>query len=935
VNQPSQPPLLREVIYIPERTSTSDFVLKLTEGVSDAEATLRDYVITERLVRNFDEALGLIQSALASGSSKAAYLHGSFGSGKSHFMAVLHALLRGEEAARRRDEFAGLLARHDPWTSGRRFLLVPYHLLGARSLEQAVLGGYVDHIRKLHPEAPVPAVHRTDALLDDTRNLRKQIGDRRFIEGLPGGEGDDEWGESEPFWDSARLDAALGSAYDDALRRRLVSDLLTSWFRGFLSDARESAEGFIALDRGLGEIARHARQLGYDALVLFLDELVLWLASSIGDQQFVAREAQKVTNFVEGGDTRRAVPVVSFIARQRDLRELVGEEVSGAIELSFQDTLNLASGRFDLITLEDRDLPVIAHERLLKPVSEEAAAAVAQAFDSTTRLRRDIWDALLGTEGTTGADIESFRASYPFSPAFMDTLVHVSSALQRSRTALKLMRQILVDHRDDLRLGELVPLGDLYEVISRGGDQPFTEKLKIEFESAEKLYETKLRPHLLGAYGLSEEDIERCRRERADGELGDRIRAFTGDDRLLKTLLLSALAPSVPALRNLTASRLSALNHGSIRSPIPRGEVAQVGRKVEEWASRFGEVKYARADDPGVSLELIGVDVDSVLATARHYDHAGARRQLVKRLLWEELGISASESFLDHGEVVWRGSKRSIEMLYGNVRDDADLHDDAFQPLDPTGWRVIMDHPFDEGDHGPADDRQRVQTLRSRGVQARTICWVPAKLTTERLADLRRLVIIDAVLSGQRFESHAQHLNPSDRQRARQTLQSQRDALLTRVRGVLRQAYGLAAKQPVDVVVPWEDHLLTLTPDLELRLPMGAAMRDALHDMAGQALAYQFPAHPNLDPDRAGAIVRPADARTVLDYVRKAIEAGDPRVEVERRDRATMRRIANPLLLGEMHEAAFVLGRHWVQHFHQKAAQHGIQGDLKVSDLLG
>jgi len=332
VNQPNQPPLLREVIYIPERTSSSDFVLKLTEGVSDAEATLRDYVITDRLVRNFDEALGLIQAALTSGGSKAAYLHGSFGSGKSHFMAVLHALLRGEEAARRRDEFAGLLAKHDPWMSGRRFLLVPYHLLGANSLEQAVLGGYVDHIRRLHPEAPVPAVHRTDALLDDTRNLREQIGDERFIKRLPGGDPEDAWGESEPFWDSARLDAALGSAYDDALRRRLVSDLLTSWFRSYLSDVRESAEGFIALDRGLTEISRHARQLGYDGLVLFLDELVLWLASSIGDQQFVAREAQKVTNFVEGGDARRAVPIVSFIARQRDLRELVGEEVTGAIE---------------------------------------------------------------------------------------------------------------------------------------------------------------------------------------------------------------------------------------------------------------------------------------------------------------------------------------------------------------------------------------------------------------------------------------------------------------------------------------------------------------------------------------------------------------------------------------------------------------------------
>jgi hypothetical protein len=105
--------------------------------------------------------------------------------------------------------------------------------------------------------------------------------------------------------------------------------------------------------------------------------------------------------------------------------------------------------------------------------------------------------------------------------------------------------------------------------------------------------------------------------------------------------------------------------------------------------------------------------------------------------------------------------------------------------------------------------------------------------------------------------------------------------------------------------------------------------------VAGQALAYQYPAHPDFDPDRNGVIVRPGDARTVLDYARRTIEAPELRVEVERKDRATLRRIANPLLLGEMHEAALVLGRHWVQHFHQKAAQHGIQGDLKVSDLLG
>jgi hypothetical protein len=135
---PVRQPLLREFIEIPEEMSDSDFVLKLAEGVTDAASTLRDYVITDDLVGNFDQALGLIKAAVTGNGSKAAYLHGSFGAGKSHFMAVLHALLRGEKAARERKEFAGLLAKHD-WLVGRRFLLVPFHLLDAKSLEHRVL----------------------------------------------------------------------------------------------------------------------------------------------------------------------------------------------------------------------------------------------------------------------------------------------------------------------------------------------------------------------------------------------------------------------------------------------------------------------------------------------------------------------------------------------------------------------------------------------------------------------------------------------------------------------------------------------------------------------------------------------------------------------------------------------------------------------------
>lgn len=128
-----QAPLLRDVIEIKESISTSDFVLQLSEATSSegAEHALRDYVVTERLLENFDEALGLIKSSLDGHTSKAAYLHGSFGSGKSHFMAVLHALLSGSPVARSRADFDPVLTKHE-WlgTEGKKFALVPHHMLG-------------------------------------------------------------------------------------------------------------------------------------------------------------------------------------------------------------------------------------------------------------------------------------------------------------------------------------------------------------------------------------------------------------------------------------------------------------------------------------------------------------------------------------------------------------------------------------------------------------------------------------------------------------------------------------------------------------------------------------------------------------------------------------------------------------------------------------
>ncbi|MEV6315573.1 DUF6079 family protein [Streptomyces sp. NPDC051776] len=962
-----QPPLLREVIKIKESISTSDYVLQLSEATTaqGAEQALQDYVVTERLLENFDEALGLIKSAVDGHTSKAAYLHGSFGSGKSHFMAVLHALLSRSPVARRRGDFDPVLTKHD-WlgTDGKTFLLVPYHMLGAKSLEQRILGGYVSHVKKVRKDAPTPQVYRTDALFDSIRAMRARLGDQAVISGLASPEGadggeDDEWGESFA-WEPGLLDTALAAeevhesgqtlnvvspSTPAELRARLVQDAGTNLLPGFAKNAAEDEHGFISLDAGLSVIAEHAKSLGYDGLILFMDELILWLATLIHDEKFVAREASKITNFVEGGDARRAIPVVSFIARQRDLRELVGEEVSGAAEASIQDTLNLASGRFDKITLEDRNLPQIAHARLLKPKDTEAAALINAEFEKTRKIRQEVWDTLLGSDrgaDGVGADEESFRLTYPFSPAFMDTLVHVSSALQRNRTGMKLMGQLLADHRDELKLGDLIPVGDLYPLITAGGDKPFTDSLKVVFDAADKLYRTKLRPYLLGTYTVSEEDVEQYTHRGPDSitdpELRGRVKAFTGDNRIIGTLLLSALAPSVPALADLTIRRLSALNYGSVVAPIPGREYGVLKDKVAEWAGRFPEIKETGTKtNPGVRLELSGVDVDSVIANAKVNDNPGNRQALAKRLLSEELGIDQGQ-LIGRVDFVWRGTDRSAEVVFGNLADEDDLPDHDLMPQQEGLWRIAIDLPYDEGVFEPIDDVHRIQRLRERqqeGERSRTVAWVPTHLSAQRYADFCRLVVIDKALADEaRFDSqYAGHLNADSRARAKGLLETQRESLLNTVKAAFKQAYGLADKKAGDVHLDFNDHLQSLREVDGLTLSFGQSLRDGLRHITGRMLAGQFPDHPDLDPDHTGTTVKAADTRRVFTHIRAAAEARDGRTEVPAGDRTLMERIVGPLRLGKQKEAYFELSRFWADHFRQLARERGTTGDLSLITL--
>ncbi|HEU5155675.1 MAG TPA: phage resistance protein [Streptosporangiaceae bacterium] len=910
--------LLRDLIEIPDRVHAGDYVLTLSKGV-EQDSTIRDYVVTKQLEGCFDEALGLIQSAVEGRTSLGAYLDGSFGSGKSHFMAMLHAILSGNPEARGKKGLVEVVAKHDAWLRGRRFLLVPYHMPDSTSLDSAILGGYVDHVRKLHPDKPLPAVYRDEGLLADARELRGTLGDEAFIAGLLT---DSEW--SERNWDSGSLDKALSAPPGDRDRMQLVGELLTTHFKRYAQAVSGTAESFIELDKGLAEISRHAKNvLGYDAVVLLLDELVLWLSSYIGNPERIKEEAQKVSKLVESAEHERPAPIISLIPRQRDLRDLVSRDTAGATTASLFDTLKYWDGRFDHIKLEDRNLPVIVQARLLRPKSPEAQAELDAAFVRTNAIHPEVWEALIDAQGGAG-DRDAFRATYPFSPAFLHAMVDISGALQRQRTALKLMQELLVAYRDLLPVGQLMPLGAIYDVLAGGSDKPFTDKLRDEFEQAKTFYTRRLRPYLLAKHRLTEEQAR---------ELPSR-HAFRADDLVVKTLLLAALVPNVPALRNLTASHLAALNHGSIATMIPGQDRAVVAKTLRELAGEFGEIRVSGTDDPSVEVALIGVDTAAILQQVRHVDDDAAKRSLLKSLLWEEFGVTARQGeFVSTRLIFWKGTERTVELVFANVRD-RDVADGQFKPELPGALRVVVDYPFDTATHSPNEDRSRVWKLQEQLPQELTLVWLPSFLSPERMGELGDLVVISHILElPSRLDDLTPHLTSEDRYHARTQLESRKAALTTKLRDALKRAYGLLGPDDADLGARAEEHVLALDSRLDIRPPAGLALGDALQRICGQLLDHAYPKHPDFDPEGRRQVFKKTELTTVFRAVEQAAQNKVGRLEVPRTDLPVLRRIANPLGIATVGEV-FVLRDEWKLLIDRAAARSGrATGELRVGDI--
>ncbi|MEC5193206.1 MULTISPECIES: DUF6079 family protein [unclassified Arthrobacter] len=906
--------MLRDAIVVPEAVHDDDFVMRIHEGVPAAEQTLKDYVVTQKIAEAFGEGLTLVKSALTRGNAKGAFIHGSFGAGKSHYMAVMHLLLTGNTHARALEGLQAVVAEHAD-VLARRFLAVDYHLIGAESFESALFSGYINTVKAKHPEAAAPVLHQSALLFQNAQALRGQMGDELFFSKFAADFDPVLGALSEGGLTAPELDAAANGTASDRDRQAVAAKLVETYFPAYTSTS-----AWLPIDQGLRIMTAHAKGLGYDGLVLFLDELVLWLANHLRDSAFIQNETSKVAKLVETGSGQMAIPMISFVARQRALKEFLGGGNVGAEQVALEDSFQWWEDRFDKIPLAAADLPEIVNKRLLIPKSEAGKTALAAAV-ARVRANPTDWKHLLTDAAGSGA--VDFEKVYPFSPALVDAMVALSAIMQRERTALKIMSELLYRGRDELTVGDVIPVGDLIDVVVLGDAKPLTDDMVKVFEAAAAFYRGKMLPYLLDKHHVSD----------ADARTLDRNHPFRREDRLAKTLLVAAIAPGATSLKDLTASKLAALNFGSVVSMFGGNVSGQVVTLANEWQGKFSEITVGSTADPVISLQLTGVDFDAILAHVTQEDSHANRRRIIRDTLVAEIGAVAAGSFageytLDH---IWRGQKQTVDVVFGNIRDKVALPVEALKASDGR-WKLVVDFPFDDmDDRGPSDDVERIYTLRQDGILSDTIAWVPHFLTTQRMEDVGKLVQLEYLLTGDRFDQYAANLPVNDREPARRLLAGQRDSLRSQLAALLRQAYGVDAKNEENLgTFVAGTNFVTLADGFTPMQPSVATLRDAVAGVLGSALTSRYPKHPEIE--RGIEEVRRAELNSVLDLARRAVDAGGRLAGVDRATGTRVRRVVTAYGVGVLRETTYALDAQQFAFFDEFTRAAGT-GDVTVGTL--
>src|SRR5262245_7979212 len=170
----------------PEDIRAMAFVVKLREAdpsSDEVKQLVNDYVVTPAVEKELPQILDKMKQVFDRGEEYGRFIHGSFGSGKSHFMTMLSLLI--ERAAPAWKKFRPLLdahrdaqqskgqeaTDHEAWLSKAELLVVRIHMLSVRgkttSFDRIVYEGFNQALKR-RGKAPFEFLN-VDSIFEEVR----------------------------------------------------------------------------------------------------------------------------------------------------------------------------------------------------------------------------------------------------------------------------------------------------------------------------------------------------------------------------------------------------------------------------------------------------------------------------------------------------------------------------------------------------------------------------------------------------------------------------------------------------------------------------------------------------------------------------------------------------------------------------------------------
>ncbi|MBK6520471.1 MAG: hypothetical protein IPG04_41690 [Polyangiaceae bacterium] len=295
-------------------------------------------------------------------------------------------------------------------------------------------------------------------------------------------------------------------------------------------------------------------------------------------------------------------------------------------------------------------------------------------------------------------------------------LVDVTSLMQRERSALRLLYELLVLHQPDLPLGQFLPVGSAFAAIFPEAGVEASQKVEL-MQDIHHQYYARIAPTMAR---LTEENPEL---------VGERRRAL---DQLVRTVLLAEVSPKLKQ-GGLTVERLVQLNSVDVEGETFRSQVRVAETDLLALSRQLPDLSIAGTGKTAIVRYVLGrVSLGEVIGRARSkVDNVQQRFTVFYAAMKKALGVAGDKGFEPVGpnvgdyEITWRKTKRRGRLKIGNVREMAA---EDFAP--PEGaFAILVDYPWDDHGHTVDEDRLKASNVKKSRGQLHTMCWLPRHMT--------------------------------------------------------------------------------------------------------------------------------------------------------------------------------------------------------------